>query len=366
MSEITAITMPKWGLTMEEGTVVKWAVNVGDQISQEQELVDIETTKLANVYESPVDGILRRIVAAEGEVVPVGALIAVVAGNDVNDEEIEAFIAESNRDVVRVAIGPVPETITLPGGRVTYLKVGPEDGEPVVFVHGFGADHKGWLLNQSAISESHPTYALDLPGHGASYKRAEDFSARALSEALLSFLSQLGLKNVHLVGHSLGAAVAALAAASDGANIKTLTLIAPAGLGPKINGSFLDGFIAETRAKKLKPVIEMLVSGPSIISTDMVEDVLKFKRLDGAQDALSAVRGANFPRSEQTVSIGAAIADLKIPMQVILGADDKVIPVAQTKELLQADVIEVSGAGHIPHLEKSADVNQRIQAFIDS
>lgn len=366
MSEITAITMPKWGLTMEEGTVVKWAVNEGDQISQEQELVDIETTKLANVYESPVDGILRRIVAAEGEVVPVGALIAVVAGNDVSDAEIEAFIAESNRDVVRVAIGPVPETITLPDGRVTYLKVGPEDGEPVVFVHGFGADHKGWLLNQSALSESHPTYALDLPGHGASYKRAEDLSARALADALLSFLDKLNLKNVHLVGHSLGGAVAALAAASDGANIKTLTLIAPAGLGPNINGSFLDGFIAETRAKKLRPIIEMLVSEPSIISADMVEDVLKFKRLDGAQEALTAVRAANFPGSEQTVSIASVIAALKIPIQVILGADDKVIPAVQTRELLPTNVVEVSGAGHIPHLEKAADVNQRIQALIGS
>ncbi len=364
MSGITAITMPKWGLTMEEGTVVKWAVKAGDLISQEQELVDIETTKLANIYESPVDGVLRRIVAAEGEVVPVGALIAVVAGQDVADEEIDAFIAESNRDVVRVAAGPVPETIALPGGQVTYLKVGPEDGEPVVFVHGFGSDHKGWVLNQSAISESHPTFALDLPGHGASYKRAEDLSANALADALLSFLSKLDLKNVHLVGHSLGAAVAALAAASNGSDIKSLTLIAPAGLGPNINGSFLDGFIAETRAKKLRPIIEMLVSEPGIISADMVEDVLKFKRLDGAQEALTAVRAANFPGSEQTVSIGPAIESLKIPVQVILGANDKVIPPAQTKELLSEKVIEVPGAGHIPHLEKAADVNQRIQAHI--
>ncbi len=364
MTEITAITMPKWGLTMEEGTVAKWAVNPGDSVSKDQEIVDIETTKIANAYESPVSGTLRRVVVQEGEVVPVGALIAVIAADDVSDTDIDAFIAEQIRDVVRTTIGPVPETITLPGGRVNYLRVGPEDGEPVVFVHGFGADHKGWLLNQAAIAETHPTYALDLPGHGASYKRSDDFSAQTLAEALLSFLTQMSLKNVHLVGHSLGAAVATLAAASDGAHIKTLTLIAPAGLGPNIKGSFLDGFVSETRAKKLRPVIDMLVAEPSIISAEMIEDVLKFKRLDGAQDALVAVREANFPGSEQKVSIGAAIASLKVPIQIILGADDTIIPAAQTKQQTQANIIEIPGAGHIPHLEKSVDVNQHIQTFI--
>ena len=364
MSDITAVTMPKWGLTMEEGTVVKWTVNPGDAVSKDQEIVDIETTKIANVYGSPVSGILRRIVAAEGEIVPVGALIAVIAANDVSDDDIDAFVAEQNRDVVRTTIGPVPESITLPGGRVTYLKVGPEDGDPVVFVHGFGSDHKGWLLNQAAIAETHPTYALDLPGHGASYKKTDDFSAQTLAEALLSFLTQMSLSKVHLVGHSLGAAVAALAAASGRADIKTLTLIAPAGLGPDINGSFLDGFVSETRAKKLRPVIDMLVAEPSIISAEMIEDVLKYKRLDGAQAALIAVRKANFPGSEQKVSIGDAIAGLKIPIQVIVGTDDRIIPAAQTKEQSQTRIIEVSGAGHIPHLEKSADVNQHIQTFI--
>jgi pyruvate dehydrogenase E2 component (dihydrolipoamide acetyltransferase) len=364
MTEITAITMPKWGLTMEEGTVAKWAVNPGDTISKDQEIVDIETTKIANAYESPVSGILRRVVVQDGEIVPVGALIAVVASQDVSEAEIEDFIAQYQQDVVQTKTSPMTESIAVTGGLVTYLKVGPDEGAPVVLVHGFGADLKGWLLNQAVIAERHPTYALDLPGHGASYKQAEDFTAQALANVLREFLAKLNLTGVHLVGHSLGAAVAAIAASDASDIVKTLTLISPAGLGSEIDGSFFDGFIEQTRAKKLRPFVEMLVAEPSLVTTEMVEDVLKSKRLDGAQEALVAVREANFPGSEQKVSIGAALAGLKIPVQIILGADDAIIPPAQTKGQTQVSVIEVSGAGHIPHLEKSVDVNQRIQAFI--
>ena len=146
--------------------------------------------------------------------------------------------------------------------------------------------------------------------------------------------------------------------------MKTLTLISPAGLGTEINGSFFDGFIGETRAKKLRPYVEMLVAEPSLVTTEMVEDILKSKRLDGAQAALTEVREANFPGSEQRVSIGAAIADLNIPIQIILGAEDKVIPGEKTKEQRGVKIVEIAGAGHIPHLEKSGDVNQRIQMFI--
>ncbi len=364
MTEITAITMPKWGLTMEEGTVAKWAVNPGDTVSKDQEIVDIETTKIANAYESPVGGVLRRVVVRDGEVVPVGALIAVVASQDVSEAEIDDFIAQYQQDVVQTKTSPKTESIVVEGGLITYLKVGPDEGAPVVFVHGFGADLKGWLLNQAVIAERHPTYALDLPGHGASYKETEDFTAQGLANVLRAFLLQLNLTGVHLVGHSLGAAVSAIAASDAGDIIKTLTLISPAGLGSEINGSFFDGFIEQTRAKKLRPYVEMLVAEPSLVTTEMVEDVLKSKRVDGAQDALIAVREANFPGSEQKVSIGATVAGLKIPVQIILGADDAIIPSAQAKAQTQASVVEISGAGHIPHLEKSAEVNQRIQAFI--
>ena len=102
----------------------------------------------------------------------------------------------------------------------------------------------------------------------------------------------------------------------------------------------------------------MLVADPDLVTSDMVEDVLKFKRLDGAEAALTTIREANLPGATQKVSITKDLAALAVPLLVIVGNADKVIPPEQSKSLGgSAERIVVSGAGHLPHMEKSSEVN---------
>ncbi len=92
MSEIKTLEIPKWGLSMEEGTIAQWLIQEGSSFSKGQEICEIETTKIVNVLEAPFDSTLRKILAKDGDTLPVGGLIAVCADADVSDDEIAAYV----------------------------------------------------------------------------------------------------------------------------------------------------------------------------------------------------------------------------------------------------------------------------------
>ncbi|MEJ8567364.1 dihydrolipoamide acetyltransferase family protein [Elongatibacter sediminis] len=89
---IYPVTVPKWGIEMQEGTITEWRVAQGEPVEKDQELVDIETDKIVNTLEAPVSGILRRCLVPDGETLNVGALLGVIADATASDEEIDAFI----------------------------------------------------------------------------------------------------------------------------------------------------------------------------------------------------------------------------------------------------------------------------------
>lgn len=88
------ITVPKWGIEMQEGTITGWQVELGATVSKGDELVDIETDKIVNTLEAPVDGLVCRQLAGEGETLKVGELLGVIATADAGDEEVEAFVRD--------------------------------------------------------------------------------------------------------------------------------------------------------------------------------------------------------------------------------------------------------------------------------
>jgi pyruvate dehydrogenase E2 component (dihydrolipoamide acetyltransferase) len=93
MSEIYPIAVPKWGIEMVEGTINAWNKREGDPVAKGDEVFDMESDKIVNVWESPVHGVLRRIIATEGEAHPVGALLGIIAAAEVSDTDIDNFIA---------------------------------------------------------------------------------------------------------------------------------------------------------------------------------------------------------------------------------------------------------------------------------
>ena len=100
---------------MQEGTLAKWSAAEGDAIAVGQEIMDIETSKIANVFESPVEGTLRKRVAQDGEVLPVGALLAAwerALGNKFTGDPSISIVPESGRTRPERSVSPASRTMS--------------------------------------------------------------------------------------------------------------------------------------------------------------------------------------------------------------------------------------------------------------
>ena len=368
---LTAITMPKWGLTMTEGKVVAWLCEAGAPIAPGDELLEIETSKITNVVEAEAPGTLLRVVAPEGATLPIGGLLAVVGPADAPAADVDAFVSgfvvpEPDEQAAEAGEAPSPRMLDAGGTRLRYLELGSGAGTPVLLLHGFGADLNTWMFNQPALAEARRVVALDLPGHGGSARDVGTGDAEALQKAVAALVDMLDLGAAHVVGHSLGGALAVLLAAHRPDLVRSLTLIAPAGLGSEINAAFIDGFVRASRRKEAVEVLQLLVHDPSLVSRSMVEDVLRFKRLDGVAAALAAVAQAWFAGGRQQVSVAADLAKLAIPAQLIWGREDQIVPLTHARSAPPGAAIHVlDGAGHLPHMEKAGEVNRLIRRFIE-
>jgi pyruvate dehydrogenase E2 component (dihydrolipoamide acetyltransferase) len=374
MSErIRAIMMPKWGLSMSEGLVTAWHLDEGSAVEKGADAVDIETEKITNLFESPAGGVLRRRLVEPGDIVPVGGLLGVLADAEVSDQEIDAFVERFNAEFEKTLAaraeaadtGPQPETLEIGGHKIRYLQMGEGESLPLVLIHGFGGDLNNWLFNQPMLAERRPVVALDLPGHGGSSKSMQAFDIDSLARAVGAFLDALDLPLTHLAGHSLGGAVSARLALTRADRVRSLTLIASVGLGPDINMDFIRGFIGAKRRKDLKPVVEQLFADPSLVNRDLLDDLLKFKRLDGVEALLTRLADTVFADGAQAVTLRDELLVLDVATQVVWGAEDRIIPAAHAQARSDAAKVHVlEGAGHMVHMEKASEVNAMIETLV--
>lgn len=363
MSELMAITMPKWGLMMEEGTITGWLLSEGDAIQQGADLAEIETPKITNVMEAPVSGTLLKIVCEAGTTVPVGHLIGVVGESGTSQDEIDALVQNHKPVIVSDDDGTEAvklNTVETPNGPITYQEAG--EGPPVVLIHGFGGDRNNWLFNIAALSQSNRVISLDLPGHGNSTKSVGDGTVDQLASAVLAVMNAQGISRAILVGHSLGAGVALRLAANHADRVAGLVAISGLGFGGEVSSKFVEQFVSAERRKDVKGAAAMLFADPSLASDEVVDQLLAFKRTDGVQQALEML-------AQRSLSAGAArelakaLAGLKIPVLALHGANDQVIPPPGT---LPANICGeiIPDAGHMPHMETSSQVNAKIAQFL--
>ena len=365
MSErIIPLTMPKWGLSMQEGKVNRWLVSPGAEVKPGMEIVEVESDKIAGVIEAAHTGSLRRQVAKEDDVLPVGALLGVITGSEVAESEIETFVSDFQSRFVpgeieddKAAVSP--EVATVAGRQISYLRRG-ETGDPVLLIHGFGGDKNNWLFNHEVLASANTVYALDLPGHGSSDKNIADPTFSGFAKLLLGFADALGLNEFHLVGHSLGGAISLSIASLSPERVKSVTVISSAGLGREIDAEYLRGFVSANSRKELKNLVRRLFANEDLVTRQLVDDLLRFKRLDGVRSALEAIVSVMLEGDQQRTVLSEEIKNLRMPIRAIWGEKDRIIP-ASHAAAIGKDVHILPNAGHSVQMEAANEFNRLLK-----
>ena len=169
---------------------------------------------------------------------------------------------------------------------------------------------------------------------------------------------------VHLIGHSLGGAIALRTAILYPEALRALTLIAPAGLGETPSPDFIPNFLAMTDAAGVEATLKMLVTNPALINRQIVEGYSP-----RGTGRIFWRRGSRCCRSRMKAGARRdeahdAVAALPMPVQVIWGEDDIVLP-PPAPDALPPSVRPhlLPRLGHVPHMEAMKTVNGLITDF---
>jgi pimeloyl-ACP methyl ester carboxylesterase len=276
------------------------------------------------------------------------------------------------------------------GGHTLHVRRTPGIGDTAaVYVHGLGGSAMNWTDLAGQLGGHAPGLAVDLPGFGRSIPReGYDYSLETHADTLGEWLRGLELGPVHLLGNSMGGAIAMMLAARHPELLRTLTLISPAmpDLRPSVNRlsdprmalAFLPvvGPRARRQLSLLTPqdraqqLIDLCFADPSQVSPRRIEEAaaeyaerakLAWATPALARSTLGLIRAWMAPR---TRSLWAVAPRIVTPTLVVWGTEDRLVTVRKaprTARLLpHGRLLVLPKVGHVAQMERPVTVARAV------
>jgi pimeloyl-ACP methyl ester carboxylesterase len=259
---------------------------------------------------------------------------------------------------------------------LSYLACGDDGGMPIVLLHGIGSNAQSFVPLMRAFEGGRWLLAWDAPGYGGSQPLARDWpDASDYATALNRLLTHLDMPRCILVGHSLGALIAARFALAAPRRVAALFLISPAlGYGTEKGGALPPAVAARIdELDRLGPEKFAAARAPGLVADAAVRPHV----VELVERSMAAVRRPGYDQAARLLAGGRLLDDaakLDVPTAVIVGAQDRITPPANARRLFDAlqasaqprDFREIAGAGHAICQEQPAEIARAITEIAES
>ncbi|MCY0094257.1 acetoin dehydrogenase dihydrolipoyllysine-residue acetyltransferase subunit [Hoeflea ulvae] len=319
---------------------------------------------------APADTAAALETHAKTRATPLARSLARKAGIEIGDVtgsgprgRVQAEDVRATQEQTQPAPAAAPPGFTAETGPLAVSRSKGGTGTPVVLIHGFASDAKSWAPLEAHISD-HPIIRIELPAHGKSPRLGISRFADLVSEVRRAF-DMLGLESAHLVGHSLGGAVTLALADTRPKTVSSLTLLAPAGLGPDINGAALTGIGKATRAESLGPWLKQMVADERLITDGYVRAAMAARADTAMRNAQNALADAVFPDGVQAFDMRSALDRVDMPARIVWGRQDRIIPWQHALRAPGRVSLHLfDNVGHLPQFEISGEVGKLLRAHL--
>lgn len=232
----------------------------------------------------------------------------------------------------------------------------------IVLLHGFGGSNMDWNDIQPDLARDGLVLAYDLPGHGRSLDHPAAGNASGMAKAVLGDLDARGVQKADVAGFSMGGAVATLLGLRAPDRVSSLTLIAPGGFGPQISERRLKAIADPATADDLRAGLNDMGAPGFDMPTKNVAVAAAMRSLPGQEAKLAEIAAKISKDDRQGEIPREMLAGLAMPVTVIWGDRDPVLPFSQSQNLPpQFAFVPVPGAGHMLLEEARKAVTQAIR-----
>lgn len=228
-----------------------------------------------------------------------------------------------------------------------HAEVQSGSGIPIVLLHGFGATSAIWRQVIEKLS-GRTILAYDLPGHGRSLNYPNAGSPGTAAKAIAADLAGRKIERAHIVGHSMGGAIATLISMMNPDLPARLTLLSPGGYGPEINALLLRRYGSAADADTIAVCLKEM-SGPDATITDKdAAERARGREAVGQIAMLEKIAALITRDGRQGVIPAEGVQALTMPVAVLWGALDSVLPISQMDAMpAHWTKITLARAGHM-------------------